>query len=137
MNFSAPHFAEPRWLWLAFLGPIFLFALQRYSGWARKQQLARLTAPHYLQELTRSHSPIKREIKNAFLLVVVAAIGFALARPLWGQREETSQTLGEDVVFVLDCSRSMLASDVSPNRLQRAKLAILEFIHRQAHRRVG
>jgi Ca-activated chloride channel family protein len=45
--------------------------------------------------------------------------------------------LGEDVVFVLDCSRSMLATDVMPSRLQRAKFSILEFVRRQSHGRVG
>ena len=40
MNFANPHFAEPRWLWLAVLGPLVLVALQRYSAWARRKQLA-------------------------------------------------------------------------------------------------
>jgi len=45
--------------------------------------------------------------------------------------------LAEDVVFVLDCSRSMLATDAPPNRLQRAKYSILNFVQRQASGRVG
>jgi Ca-activated chloride channel family protein len=45
--------------------------------------------------------------------------------------------VGEDVVFVLDCSQSMTASDVNPSRMQRAKFSILDFVQRQNHGRVG
>ena len=87
MTFSHPHFAEPRWLWLAMLGPLVLLALQQYSAWARKRQLAQIAAPHFLDELTRSHSPIRRGLKNALLVVAVAVVGLALARPQWGEQE--------------------------------------------------
>ena len=137
MNFAHFHFAEPRWLWLAILGPLVLGALQGYSAWARRKQLALLAAPHFVEELTRSHSPVRRALKHALLVLAVAGIGLAMARPQWGQREEAGQMLGEDVVFILDCSRSMLAADVTPNRLQRARLAILEFVHRRGRSRVG
>jgi Ca-activated chloride channel family protein len=137
MPFTHPHFAEPRWLWLALLGPVLFAALQWYSALARKKQLAKLAAPHFLEELTRSHSPARRAAKNLFSLLAVMGIGLALARPQWGEQEESSQMLGEDIVFILDCSRSMLASDVMPSRLQRAKLAILDFVHRRGHSRVG
>jgi Ca-activated chloride channel family protein len=137
MDFSHPHFAEPRWLWLAVLAPAVLLALQIYSASARKRQLAQIAAPEFLGQLTASHSPLRRAIKQTLLVLVVLGIGLALARPQWGQREETSKTFGEDIMFILDCSRSMLATDVTPNRLQRAKLAILDFVQRQAHGRVG
>jgi Ca-activated chloride channel homolog len=137
MNLAHPHFAEPQWLWLAVLGPVVLFALQRYSAWARRKQLAQLAAPEFLGELTRSHSPVRRAIKNAMLVLAVAGIGLALARPQWGEQAEKAYSLGQDMVFVLDCSRSMLATDVSPSRLQRGKLAILEFVQRHGHGRIG
>jgi Ca-activated chloride channel family protein len=137
MNFANPHFAEPEWLWLAFLGPVVLFALQRYSALMRRKQLRKIAAPEVLAGLTPSHSPRRRAVKETFLLLVLAGIGLALARPQWGERSETGRSLGQDVVFVLDCSRSMLATDVSPNRLQRAKLAILDYLQKQGRGRVG
>ena len=79
MNFAHPHFAEPRWLWLAVLGPLVLMALQQYSAWARRKQLAQLAAPEFVGELTRSHSPARQAIKNAMLVLAVAGIGVALA----------------------------------------------------------
>jgi Ca-activated chloride channel family protein len=137
MNFAHPHFAEPRWLWLAVASPVILIALQRYAAAARRRQLATLAAPQFLNELTRSHSPTRRAFKNILLVLAVAGVGVALARPQWGVQELTSQALGEDILFAVDCSRSMLAADVSPNRLERAKLAVVEFVRRHGRGRVG
>ena len=96
-----------------------------------------MASPHFARELTASHSPARRRFKNALLLAAFAFAGLALARPQWGSVETANAWLGEDVVFVLDCSRSMLATDVMPSRLQRAKFSILEFVRRQSHGRVG
>ena len=137
MEFAHPHFAEPHWLWLAVAAPLLLIALQRYAAAARRRQLATLAAPQYLKDLTRSHSPARRALKNILLVLAVAGVGVALARPQWGVRELAGQALGEDIVFAVDCSRSMLAADVSPNRLERAKLSVLEFVRRHGRGRVG
>src|ERR1043166_3522690 len=94
MSFSHPHFAEPRWLWLAVLGPLTLFALQRYSAWARQRQLAQIAAPQFLGDLTRSHSPFRRALKNALLILAVAGIGLALARAPMGPQEESGPIVG-------------------------------------------
>jgi Ca-activated chloride channel family protein len=137
MNFANPHFAEPHWLWLAVLAPLVLAALQRYSAWARRKQLAQIAAPHFVGELTRTVSPVRRALKQALLVLAAAGVGLALARPQWGEQTEVSHLFGQDTVFILDCSRSMLASDVVPSRLQRAKLAILDYIQRRGHGRIG
>jgi Ca-activated chloride channel homolog len=138
VTFSNPHFAEPAWLWLAFLGPAAVVALQRYAARARKRQLARFAAPDFAAGLTRSHSPGRRVFKETLLALAIAAAGMALARPQWGEvQEDQKQLVGDDVVFVLDCSRSMLAADVTPDRLQRAKYGILDFVERNANGRVG
>ena len=138
MSFTSPHFAEPLWLWLAFLGPAAVVALQRYSARARRKQLARIAAADFVAGLTRSHSPGWRIFKEVLLAVAVGGIGLALARPQWGEVPlDETQLVGDDVVFALDCSRSMLAADVAPNRLQRAKLAIQDFVERHGSGRVG
>jgi Ca-activated chloride channel family protein len=137
MNLAHPHFADPDWLWLAFFGPAALLVLHQYSAWRRRQQLAQIASPEFLAELTRSHSRVRRALKNALLVIALVAMGLALARPQWGEQTEASHVYGQDVVFLLDCSRSMLATDVSPSRLQRAKFAILDFAQRQSHGRVG
>lgn len=137
MNFASFHFAEPRWLWLAATGPLVLLALQIYATAARKRQLARLAAPEFVAALTRSHSPFRRMLKNTLLLLACGGIGIALARPQWGVREIITKNLSEDIVFAIDCSRSMLAADISPNRIGRAKLAVQDFVRRNTDGRVG
>jgi Ca-activated chloride channel family protein len=137
MNFANAHFAEPAWLWLAVAGPMVVGALQFYSSWARARQLARIASPEFIESLTHSRSPLRRIIKNILLILGVCGIGLALARPQWGEHEDKVQSLGQDILFVLDCSRSMLATDVAPNRLQRAKLGILNWVQRHGRGRVG
>jgi hypothetical protein len=137
MDFAHPHFAEPRWLSLAVVAPLLLLAIFRYAAWARRRQLAKLADADLLAGLLCSHSSLRRALKNLLLLLAVAGIALALARPQWGERAEESRILGEDILFVLDCSRSMLAADVRPTRLGRAKLAIMDFVERHAGGRVG
>jgi Ca-activated chloride channel family protein len=137
MDFAHPHFQEPRWLLLAVVAPFLLAWLYRHAAVKREQQLAQIASPRFVNELAASHSPARRRFKNFLLMVAFAGAGIALARPQWGELKSTSQWLGEDVVFALDCSNSMLATDVRPNRLQRAKLAILDFVRTHGRGRVG
>lgn len=137
MDFTHPHFAEPEWLWLAVVGPAVLLGLQQWAARARRQQLARFAHPDLWAGLLQAHSPARRALKNGLAVVSLALFGLALARPQWGEQPEFVQAVGEDILFVLDCSRSMLAEDVRPNRLERAKLAILDFVQRHGRGRVG
>ena len=67
-----------------------------------------------------------RPLKGGLLMAAVVLIVVALARPGWTPETRTVERRGRDVVFVVDVSRSMLAQDLAPNRLQRAKLAIVD-----------
>jgi len=137
MDFTDPHFAEPSWLWLAALGPLALLGLRAYAARARFRQMERLASTRFLRNLTRSSSPVRRRLKGALLLLAVAGIGFTLARPQWGRLPESVEKASEDILFLLDSSRSMLAQDVRPNRLERAKLAMLDFLQTHPEGRVG
>ena len=136
-NFANFHFAAPDWLWLAVLAPVSLALLHHYAAKARREELGRMVAPSLARQMTASHSPMRRRIKNGLLLAAFALAGIALARPQWGQLESAGGWVGEDVVFVLDCSRSMMSTDASPDRLDAAKYAILNFVQRYARGRVG
>lgn len=137
MDFSDPHFAEPAWLWLAVLGPVAVLGLQSYAARARLKQIQHLASARFLHSLLRSVSPTRRRLKSILLVLAVAGIGVTLARPQWGRLPETVQSASEDIIFLLDSSRSMLAQDVRPNRLERAKLAILDFLQTHPGGRVG
>jgi Ca-activated chloride channel family protein len=137
MNFSDFHFAEPRWLWLAAATPVLLALLQAHAAGKRREQLGKLASPLFVTQLTASHSPGRRRFKEALLLLAFVFAGLALARPQWGSVETGNAFVGEDVVFVLDCSQSMTATDVSPSRMLRAKFAMLDFVKKQSHGRVG
>jgi Ca-activated chloride channel homolog len=111
--------------------------LQGRAAMKRRQQLAQIASPRFTRELTASHSLARRRFKEFSLLLVFVFGGLALARPQWGELKSNSHWLGEDVVFVLDGSYSMLSADVRPDRLQRAKLAISDFVRTHGRGRVG
>ena len=71
------------------------------------------------------------------LLVTVSLLVLALARPQFGTRIETVRSQGQDVVVALDVSLSMLAEDVAPNRLDRARLEIMRILRRLDGDRIG
>jgi Ca-activated chloride channel family protein len=130
-------FAAPGWLWVTALIIAVFLALIAYSAKRRRAQLAEFANPELLESLLASHSPVRRIVKNGLVVLAFLFLGIAMARPQWGVIEEEIQRKGEDVVFLLDVSKSMLAKDVQPNRLERAKLAMRDFLHRHAGGRVG
>jgi Ca-activated chloride channel family protein len=137
MSFADFHFADPRWLWLAAGAPVLLAWLHFHAARKRREQLAKMASPQFIAQLSASHSPARRRVKEMLLVLALVFAGLALARPQWGSVETGNAFVGEDVLFVLDCSQSMTATDVTPSRLQRAKFAMLDFVKRQSHGRVG
>lgn len=125
------------WLWFTAAALLVFAALLWHAARMRKRHLAAFADPSAAESLLQAHSPVRRRVKNAMLGAALLLAGLALARPQWGLTEETTQRRGEDVVFVLDLSKSMLARDAQPSRLARAKLAILDYLHRQQGGRVG
>lgn len=137
MSFAHFHFAEPRWLWLVVVAPVLLALLHAHAARKRSEQLAKIVSPNFAEQFTHSHSPARRRVKEISLLFALAFAGLALARPQWGHVDNANVFIGEDIVFVLDCSQSMMATDVAPSRMQRAKFALLDFVQQQNHGRVG
>jgi Ca-activated chloride channel family protein len=90
-----------------------------------------------MKKLTASVSVAARRWKAVLALGAVAFGVLALARPQFGTRVETVQSMGQDIVVAVDLSRSMLAEDLSPNRLERARLAILRLMDNLDGDRIG
>jgi Ca-activated chloride channel family protein len=122
-------------LYLFWLLPLFL-GLFLYNAGRRRQLLARLVHTG-LQPRLVSVNPVRRRWKASLLLAGFAMLVLGLSRPAWNLQQTKVARTGRDVIFVLDVSRSMLAEDLAPNRLQRAKLAISDVIAKLQGDRVG
>jgi Ca-activated chloride channel family protein len=95
MDFSAPHFENPLCLWVAGFALAGLGALIFFASAARRRQLAVFVDDSVLGRLLQTYSPLRRAIKDGLILVAVALLGVALARPQWGQQSDTSAVSGE------------------------------------------
>ena len=104
---------------------------------ARKRALAQLGDLALVQKLSATLSRRGRAAKSIVVLAAVAFLVLALARPQFGTRVETVRSEGQDVIVALDVSRSMLAEDVAPNRLERARLEIMRILQRLDGDRIG
>ena len=116
---------------LLFAG-LFAFGLRR-----REALLSRFSAARLLDQLTEKASHQRTLLKAALILLAFALIGISLARPQYGVDWIERKARGLDIVFVLDSSKSMLATDLRPTRLDRAKLAIIDLVKRLESDRIG
>jgi len=129
-------FASPELL-LGLLSVPALAVLFWVGARRRRGLLSRFGDPALVAKLADSVSGRARWTKAVLLLACVALLILALARPQFGTRVETVRRRGQDVMVAVDLSRSMLAEDVTPNRLDRARLAILRLIRNLDGDRIG
>ncbi len=129
-------FADPEWLAALILMP-FVALLLWIAARGRAAALARFADAELVERLTRTVDVRARRWKGALLVVVVGLLAVALARPQFGTRIETVRSVGQDIVVAVDLSRSMLAEDVAPSRLERARLAVLRLMERLDGDRIG
>ncbi len=129
-------FASPEWLLILPLVPLLAGGFW-LSTWRRATLLERFGETELLKKLTASINTRARLAKTVLILVAVGFLSLALARPQFGTRVETVRRRGQDVMVAVDLSRSMLAEDVTPNRLDRARLAILRLIRSLDGDRIG
>jgi Ca-activated chloride channel homolog len=121
-------FVHPEWLLVGLLVCCgLLFSWRRYDA-RQRSALAQLVSPILQQQLTQSISAARRRAKRALFLASMALLFAALAEPQAGYRWEQVKRRGNDVIFAVDTSRSMSTPDIKPNRLDRAKLAISDFL---------
>lgn len=115
-----------------------LFALLFiYANHRRKKLAARFVSLSMLPKLSTSVSPWRRLAKVLLLLLAIAFLFVALARPQWGRKMEHIERKGLDLVLLQDISLSMLAEDIKPNRLTRSRHEISAFLESLSGDRVG
>jgi Ca-activated chloride channel family protein len=119
---------EPRWFWALLLLPILLLLFVRAGRWRRRALLAFVGA-RLAPRLTAGVSPLRRRARFGILLLALALLVTVLARPQAGFTQINNDATSGDIVFLMDTSRSMLATDVFPNRLERCKLAARDLLH--------
>ena len=102
-----------------------------------RERMALLIAPALQGKLVPPHAHGLFYVQFALVMAGLAFLVFAAARPQWGTKEEKVVTRGRNLIIALDVSRSMLAEDVFPNRLGRAKADILDLISELRGDRAG
>lgn len=127
---------SPQLLWLLLAVPAIAAAMLA-GVWLRRRSLARLADAELLPRLTDSRSARLAQIKSLLLLAGLACLILAAARPQWGEKLQVYKGRGIDVVIVMDASRSMLATDVAPNRLTRARTQVSALLDNLSTDRVG
>ncbi|MDX2114629.1 MAG: VWA domain-containing protein [Planctomycetota bacterium] len=114
-------FESPEWLAWLWTTP-FLFAAAILHFARCRSALRRFIEHPLTAQMAPNASPAARLARTLLLLAAFALALVALARPQWGESQQQLQRKGRDVCFLIDVSRSMLAEDLVPNRLERAKL---------------
>ena len=130
-------FAQPLWIiagLIVCIGTLFLFHNLQVR---RVATLEKFAAAHLLDRLTRNVSGKRQLAKKMIFILALFFCFLALARPQYGFRWEDVKSKGIDILFALDTSKSMLTEDVKPDRLERAKLAIMDFVDQLHGDRVG
>lgn len=127
----------PTLLLLALAVPILLGMTVAWLDKKLNIKLAQFFIPDRLKELSRGVNLRKRYLKRILILLALSACFMALARPQFGFDEQESLQSGIDIILVVDVSKSMLAQDVKPNRLERTKLGITDFIQKVGNDRIG
>jgi Ca-activated chloride channel family protein len=124
-------------LWLLLVLPP---ALVLFFWWASRQRqklLEQFIQTRLLSTLTVGISPARKKIRFGCLVFAVALLVITLARPQHGFDLQEVEQRGLDIVVAVDTSKSMLATDIAPNRLTRARLAALELMQKAGTDRMG
>ncbi len=133
------HFAAPPYLYLLWLIPA-LLVLYIYAFGRKRRALAAFMELDLIPRLIPHASRLRQWLKAACLIGGVTALILALTQPQWGKRWQDVPRRGRDLMILLDVSRSMLADDIAPNRLERAKIDIkdlVQLLHHDGGHRLG
>lgn len=119
---------------------ISIFILVVFYVWAmarRRAILERFADKNLIHNIAPLASPRRRTVKAGILITAILLCLVALARPQWGFEWEEVKRAGLDMLVAIDVSKSMLATDVKPNRLERSKFAVKDLIKKLSGDRVG
>ena len=130
------NFAQPTYLLLIFLIPVF-FILQALVLSLRRRRIRKMGDERLVSLLMPSYSRAKTWVRLTLFSIGFFFLVIGLSRPQIGAKLKEHKTRGAEIMIVLDVSNSMLAEDYSPNRLERAKLAISRLVDKLRDDRIG
>ena len=129
-------FANPHLLWLLALVPVMIIAFAILLR-LRRRSLLRFGNIETVKSLLRDVSSWRIYTKFTLILLAYTAMVFAVARPQFGAKLREEKVQGIEMMFVVDVSNSMLAEDLTPNRLDRTRYAIDKLLQQMEQDRVG
>ncbi|GAB4159531.1 MAG: VWA domain-containing protein [Winogradskyella sp.] len=127
---------EKIWFWTLMVIPVIILLFVIVQIWRRSAQ-KKFADSHLLQRLSPNQSLFKSILKTLILCLAFGCLSLALVNPKIGTKLETVRSQGVDIVFAVDVSKSMLAEDIAPNRLEKSKQLVREIINSLASDRVG
>ena len=127
---------SPQYLYLLSV-LLVLTAIHYYIAFRKKKQMKRFGDPELTRQLFIGVSRWRPEVKYWLAVLALASFIVALARPQFGSRLETRERMGIEAIIALDVSNSMLAEDVKPNRLEKAKMMVSNMVDGMRDDKVG
>ncbi|MER3375661.1 MAG: VWA domain-containing protein [Allomuricauda sp.] len=129
-------FDEKIYFYLLGIIPVMVLAFFFLQIWKKRTQ-RQFADTNLLKRLAPDRSSFKSTLKLIFLLAGLSFLILGLVNPKIGTKLETVKREGVDIVFAVDVSKSMLAEDIAPNRLEKAKRLVSEIINQLASDRIG
>ena len=129
-------FAQPQYLYLLLIVPL-MWAIYFYSVYRNRKNMAKYGNPQILQSLAPDVSKYKPGTKFFLQQLALIVMIFIIARPQMGAKIETVKKQGVEIIIALDVSNSMLARDIAPSRLDKAKQMLSKLIDQLDNDKVG
>ncbi len=129
-------FANIEVLWLLVTIPVFIAAYIWYTK-RKRRELETFGDAELMEQLMPNASRVRPTVKFSILMVALTLLIVAAARPQFGQSERTEKRQGIEAIVALDISNSMMAEDVAPNRLDRAKQMLSKLMDNMVNDKVG
>lgn len=127
---------ESKYLYLLFIVPILVLLFLYNQYWKRKKQ-REFGDLDLVKKLSPEKSVFKPVLKLIVILLALVGLIFGLVNPKIGTKMETVKREGIDIVFAMDVSKSMLAEDVAPSRLEKSKQIVSQIINQLGSDRIG
>ncbi|WP_121665959.1 VWA domain-containing protein [Mesonia aquimarina] len=127
---------EKIYFWLLLVIPILVLLFLAMLLWKKKAQ-QKFAEKELLDKLSPNKSVFKSWVKLILLLLAFTCFVLALVNPKIGSKMETVKRSGVDIVFAMDVSKSMLAEDIAPNRLDKSKQLVTQIINNLTSDRIG